>query len=148
MLCNRRLNSGTGATPCQVNFPSGAINAGIGGPYAVYNWELFYHIPMGMAVHLSSQQRFAEARPMFHLVFDPSFRDDSNTSPIPFWKSICLRQPDLLNGAIDNLSYAGADAGKLALKNRILAAYDAFLQTSFDPCAVARIDRWRFSITS
>jgi Tc toxin complex TcA C-terminal TcB-binding domain len=127
--------STSSATPCQVNFPSGAIDVGIGGPYAVYNWELFYHIPVGMAVHLSSQQRFAEAHQMFHLVFDPSFRDDSNTSPIPFWKSICLRQPDLLNGAIDNLSYAGTDAGKLALKNQILAA---FLQTPFDPYAVAR----------
>src|SRR6266487_5828142 len=28
------------------------------GPYANYNWELFFHIPLTIAVHLSKTQRF------------------------------------------------------------------------------------------
>ena len=38
------------------------IDVSIGGPYANYNWELLYHIPVMVAVHLSNNQRFAEAQ--------------------------------------------------------------------------------------
>jgi hypothetical protein len=38
-----------------------------GGAYANYNWELFFHIPLTIAVHLSKNQRFAEAQRWFHL---------------------------------------------------------------------------------
>ena len=48
------------------------IDVSIGGPYANYNWELLYHIPVMVAVHLSNNQRFAEAQNWFHLVFDPT----------------------------------------------------------------------------
>src|SRR5687767_2788949 len=30
-----------------------------GAPYANYNWELLFHIPLTIAVHLSKNQRFA-----------------------------------------------------------------------------------------
>ena len=36
-----------------------------GGPYANYNWELLYHIPIAVAVHLSKTQHFAEGRSGF-----------------------------------------------------------------------------------
>ena len=49
-----------------------AIDVTVGGPYANYNWELFYHIPVAVAVYLSKNQRFAEAQRWFHLVFDPT----------------------------------------------------------------------------
>jgi hypothetical protein len=42
------------------------------GPYANYNWELFFHMPLTVAVHLSKAQRFAEAQRWFHLIFDPT----------------------------------------------------------------------------
>ena len=38
---------------------------------ACYNWELLYSAPVTIAVHLSNNQRFAEAQKWFHLVFDP-----------------------------------------------------------------------------
>lgn len=55
------------------------------GAYSVYNWELFYHVPLTMAMHLSKNQRFAEAQQWFHYIFDPT---DSSTGPTPerFWK--------------------------------------------------------------
>lgn len=40
--------------------------------YALYNWELFFHIPLLIADHLSKNQRFAEAQRWFHFVFDPT----------------------------------------------------------------------------
>ena len=51
------------------------IDTDIGGPYAGYNWELLYHMPVAVAVHLSNNQRFAEAQKWFHLVFDPTSTD-------------------------------------------------------------------------
>lgn len=43
-----------------------------GGAYAVYNWELFFHIPLLIACQLSANQRFDEARRWFHYIFDPT----------------------------------------------------------------------------
>ena len=67
------LNSLTSA----VTLEDRTIDVSIGGPYANYNWELLYHIPVMIAVHLSSNQRFAEAQQWFHLVFDPTSTDTS-----------------------------------------------------------------------
>lgn len=40
--------------------------------YSVYNWELFFHIPMLVASRLTLNQRFAEARRWLHFVFNPT----------------------------------------------------------------------------
>lgn len=55
------------------------------GAYAVYNWELFFHVPLTIAIHLSKNQRFEEARRWFHYIFDPT---DNSNDPTPqrFWK--------------------------------------------------------------
>src|SRR5208337_1526350 len=37
------------------------IDLSVGGPYAIYNWELGYHIPMLVTRHLLDHQRFPEA---------------------------------------------------------------------------------------
>src|SRR5262245_21914782 len=65
------------------------------GPYANYNWELFFHIPLTIAVHLSKAQRFAEAQRWFHYVFDPTSNDQSVTPPTRFWKFRAFRQGDV-----------------------------------------------------
>ncbi len=45
------------------------------GAYSNYNWELFFHTPVLIAVHLSKNQRFEEAQRWFHYVFDPTTND-------------------------------------------------------------------------
>ena len=55
------------------------------GAYSVYNWELFYHVPLTIAIHLSKNQRFAEAQRWFHYLFDPTDDSDGPT-PERFWK--------------------------------------------------------------
>ncbi|KAL9023224.1 MAG: hypothetical protein Q9196_007329 [Gyalolechia fulgens] len=54
--------------------------------YAVYNWELFFHIPLMMAQRLSANQRFAEAQKWFHYIVNPT---DTSTAPSPqrFWQT-------------------------------------------------------------
>jgi hypothetical protein len=55
------------------------------GAYSVYNWELFFHAPLTIAIHLSKNQRFSEAQRWFHYVFDPTDDSDDST-PERFWK--------------------------------------------------------------
>ena len=59
-----------------MHFPK-EIDVADGGPYANYNWELFFHVPLTIAVHLSKNQRFAEAQRWFHYIFDPTCNDTS-----------------------------------------------------------------------
>ena len=56
------------------DFPVDEVEFQSGGAYEVYNWELFFHIPLLIAVRLSSNQRFAEAQRWFHYIFDPDRR--------------------------------------------------------------------------
>src|SRR5688572_2044855 len=37
-------------------FPKEVIDVSDEGPYSVYNWELFFHAPLTIAVHLSKNQ--------------------------------------------------------------------------------------------
>jgi Tc toxin complex TcA C-terminal TcB-binding domain len=55
------------------------------GAYSVYNWELFFHVPLTIAIHLSRDQRFQEAQRWFHLIFDPT-DDSDDPTPQRFWK--------------------------------------------------------------
>ena len=50
-----------------VNFFPKEIDVAEHGPYATYNWELFFHIPLTVAVHLTKTQRFAEAQTLVPL---------------------------------------------------------------------------------
>ena len=47
-------------------FPKEEIDVSDDGPYSIYNWELLFHAPLIVAVHLSKNQRFAEAQKWFH----------------------------------------------------------------------------------
>lgn len=53
-------------------YPTNKVDFELGGAYSVYNWELFFHVPMLIAQRLSTNQQFAEARKWFHFVFDPT----------------------------------------------------------------------------
>ena len=41
-------------------------------PYAVYNWEVFFHAPMLIADQLTKHHKFAEAEQWLRVVFDPT----------------------------------------------------------------------------
>jgi hypothetical protein len=56
-------------------YPAKDLDFSAAGAYSVYNWELFYHVPITIAIHLSKNQRFADAQRWFHYLFDPT--DDS-----------------------------------------------------------------------
>lgn len=73
-------------------FPEKTIDVSDGGPYSGYNWELLFHVPLTIAVHLSKNQRFAEAQRWFHYIFDPTSTDASIPAPKRYWKFLRFRQ--------------------------------------------------------
>lgn len=52
--------------------PELGVELDLDGMYGVYNWELFFHAPLRIAISLSRGQRFEEAQRWFHFLFDPS----------------------------------------------------------------------------
>lgn len=73
--------SGVVATP----LPTETVDFGVGTPYGVYNWELFFHVPLLVATRLSTNQRFEDAQRWYHRLFDP--RDASTRgAPGKYWR--------------------------------------------------------------
>jgi receptor-binding and translocation channel-forming TcA subunit of Tc toxin len=106
------------------------------GPYANYNWELLFHLPLAIAVHLSKNQRFAEARRWFHYIFDPTSTDGQ------FWKFLAFRKADVHR--IENLLVLLSKPDKECTddetrqKAEVLSGYDGILNDPFKPHVVAR----------
>ena len=95
-------------------------------PFSVYNWELFYHIPLYIAQLLSQNQQFEDAQTWFQYIFNPTLRP-SNAYPAPqcYWIPKPLR----------NLTGAGVLSQKI--NNLLLAVNQG------DPTAVNEVENWR-----
>jgi hypothetical protein len=125
------------------DLPKKEIDVGVGGPYANYNWELLFHVPLTIAVHLSKNQRFAEAQRWFHYIFDPTSNDTSVAVPQRFWKFLAFRKPGcpsqidellaLLSKPEDECSSTERDCRRWAREG-----YEAIQDKPFQPHVVAR----------
>lgn len=116
-------------------YPVKELDFSTGGPYALYNWELFYHAPLLIALHLSQNQQYADAQRWFHYIFDPT--DNSNgPTPARFWKVRPFQTTDveLIEEILVNLA-TGADA---ALQQETIESISAWKSNPFRPHAVAR----------
>lgn len=119
----------------QQPYPIKDIDFTTGGAYSVYNWELFFHIPLAVAIHLSQNQRFEEAQRWFHFIFDPT--DDSNgPTPERFWKVRPLQRKDIaqIEDILANLSN-GVDPQLYEDTINSIAAWKA---APFRPYVIAR----------
>ncbi len=80
------------------DYPLEHIEFTHGAPYAVYNWELFFHAPMLVAKRLIQNQQFEEAQTWLHYIFNPTANDGSDSARYwrfrPFW----LEQTEINNG--------------------------------------------------
>lgn len=66
-------------------YPVEDLDFSFGGAYSLYNWELFFHIPLLIATRLSQNQKFGEARKWFHYIFDPTKSTENVTGAERFW---------------------------------------------------------------
>ncbi|PSR17363.1 toxin [filamentous cyanobacterium CCP3] len=119
------------------SFPK-EIDLGEHGPYSNYNWELLFHVPLTIAVHLSKNQRFAEAQRWFHYIFDPTSNDTSVSTPQRFWKFLRFREMagnQQIDDQLTTLSNPDADPVQV---NNTINGYEAIKAKPFQPHAVAR----------
>jgi hypothetical protein len=105
------------------------------GAYAVYNWELFYHVPLTIATHLSKNQRFEEAQRWFHYIFDPTDDSDGPT-PERFWKVKPFQYTDvkMIEEILVNLA-SGTDP---KLRQETINSIGAWKDAPFRPHVIAR----------
>jgi Tc toxin complex TcA C-terminal TcB-binding domain len=105
------------------------------GAYSIYNWELFYHVPLAVAIHLSKNQRYEDAQRWFHFIFDPT---DSSDGPTPerFWKVKPFQYTEVkqIEDILVNLS-SGADS---MLRQDTINSIGAWKDAPFRPHLVAR----------
>ncbi|HEV8319730.1 MAG TPA: hypothetical protein VGQ10_20110 [Vicinamibacterales bacterium] len=124
------------------SFPK-AIEVMSGAPYANYNWELLFHIPLTIAVHLSKNQRFAEAQRWFHLIFDPTCNDTSIPTPLRFWRFLAFRHPGVnlrIEQMLALLSKPTSECSptELQIRESVLNGLEAIRNDPFKPHKVAR----------
>jgi hypothetical protein len=125
-------------------YPANDIDVSIGGPYAEYNKELLYHLPVAVAVHLSKNQRFAEAQQWFHLVFDPTSTDTTIPEPQRYWKCFVFRAPGSagnitdIGALLELLSTPNLQGTQLQQQQKVLDGYQAITANPFLPHLVAQ----------
>jgi hypothetical protein len=116
-------------------FPAEDLDFSYGGAYSVYNWELFYHVPLTVALHLSKNGRYGEAQRWFHFLFDPT---DSSDEPTPdrFWKVQPFHTTDVrkVEEMLVNLA-TGADP---ELQAQTIHSINAWKAAPFRPHVIAR----------
>jgi Tc toxin complex TcA C-terminal TcB-binding domain len=124
--------------------PKKEIDVSTSGSYSNYNWELFFHIPLTIAVHLSKNQRFAEAQRWFHYIFDPTCNDTDIPPLQRYWKFIAFRKPDKCFMQVDKLLALlskpdnECNSEELECKRDINSGYTAIMNDPFKPHKVAR----------
>jgi Tc toxin complex TcA C-terminal TcB-binding domain len=101
-------------------WPAETIEFSAGGAYADYNWELFFHAPLLVALTLSQNQQFADADAWFRYIFNPTDSTAGVAAPDRFWQVQPFR--------------AGVPQTLLQLMQAIDAG---------DPSAIAQVTVWK-----
>ncbi|MGC2745755.1 MAG: insecticidal toxin protein [Candidatus Angelobacter sp.] len=105
------------------------------GAYSIYNWEIFFHAPLLIAVHLSQNQQYQHAQNWFHYIFNPT---DNSPGPTPqrFWQVQPFQYSDveMIEQILVNLS-TGQD---VPLQTKTFQSIKDWMQNPFQPWAVAQ----------
>src|SRR5262249_538865 len=118
-------------------FPKEEIDVSDDGPYSVYNWELLFHAPLIVAVHLSKNHQFQQPHRCFHPIFDPTNPETTVPSPQRFWKFLRFRQettPEFIADLLVELS----KPEDTEIKRRLQKSIAAWRKHPFQPHVVAR----------
>ena len=110
-------------------------------PYGSYNWELFFHAPLQVAVRLAKDGRHEEAQRWFHFIFDPT-TDSSAPSPRRYWRFAPFYENNEYEGArelMQLLSYGGDNGEIIERQNRVRQQLSAWWEKPFSPHVIARL---------
>jgi len=116
-------------------YPVKDLDFSVDGAYSLYNWELFFHAPLLIAIHLSQNQKFQEAQRWFHYIFNPT---DNSHGPTPerFWKVKPFESTDVRMIGEILLNLSTKQDPKLA--DQTAQSINAWKQNPFQPFAVAK----------
>jgi hypothetical protein len=109
--------------------------------YGIYNWEIFYHVPMLIASKLTNEQRFDEAQQWHHRIFNPIDIVDEDSSA-KYWrlKKFVEEADALAANQFQAMLGIGVTANE---KTQAIKDFSdqvaAWASAPFDPHAVARI---------
>src|ERR1035438_6931809 len=145
-LCREKLNAdpfsgylfifrSRRGTAIRILLPVKNLDFSTQGPYAIYNWEIFFHAPLLIAIHLSQNQQYQDAQNWFHYIFNPT---DNSPGPTPerFWQVAPFQYTDveMIQDILVNLSQK-QDA---QLYQQTVASINDWMQNPFQPWAVAQ----------
>lgn len=107
------------------------------GAYSVYNWELFFHVPLTLAMHLSKNGRFVEAQRWLHILFDPT---DNSDGPAPerFWKVLPFLSLETYSVEQLLVNLAKGANGDVTIADATRRSIEDWMNMPFRPHAVAR----------
>ena len=123
-------------------YPVEDVDFSYGGAYAQYNWELFFHAPLLIAVRLTKNQRFADAQRWLHYIFDPtdaSADDDAATVLADASLLRERRQPKPIEELLKLLDYARRRPASRALREDLEHQVEEWREHPFDPHLLARL---------
>jgi Tc toxin complex TcA C-terminal TcB-binding domain/Neuraminidase-like domain/PA14 domain/Salmonella virulence plasmid 28.1kDa A protein len=103
------------------------------GAYSLYNWEIFFHVPLFLATRLSQNQNFEEAMRWFHFIFNPTAAaSPSDLAPQCYWNVLPFRnsQPLGLDEMLKAISAGNAN---------LIAQWEDLQAHPFQPHRVARM---------
>lgn len=131
------------AQTVEVRYGPREIDLAEDGPYAVYNWELFFHLPVAVARHLSQAQRHAEAMKWFHYVFDPTCNDPVPQGQHSAWQFRLFRDAPRAQQVDEMLRILAkppqqCTPAEQAVQQSVLRSLQAVQVNPFHPHVVAR----------
>lgn len=121
------------------NYPIEDVDFTNDGSYSLYNWDLFYRIPLHIATNLTKNQRFEEALSWFHYMFNPTGAL-TGTGTQKYWvtKPFYLNQEsDYIAQRIDSLMKATSDKNNPDIKE-LEFAIEQWRNKPFRPDVIAR----------
>ncbi len=111
--------------------PSEIVDFSPTGPYSGYNWELFFHAPLLVALTLSQNGQYQDADTWFRYIFDPTNTTTTATSPLPYWQvqPFTTSVPETLVQVMNDIDGGNPDA---------VAQVAGWYRNPFQPFVIAR----------
>jgi hypothetical protein len=126
----------TVAVDMQASAPDLRISFDRRQPASLYDWEVFFHAPLMLAVQLSRAQRFAEAQRMFHTIFNPT-STESGSEAVRYWRFEPFRVEARQNFG-DSIAQTLADYARRQ-RSDLADCIAAWRRNPFNPHLVARL---------
>lgn len=122
-------------------YPQDDVDFAESGAYALYNWELFFHLPLYVANRLTDNQRFEDAMRWYSFIFDPLNRPKPGSTwedaPARFWKIKPFLEP-VTAPVGDWITFTGAD-GDSDAADAFERQVEEWRDDPFNPHLLARL---------